>query len=182
MDTWKQGFATREAAFTWAASSRFFSAERLEDAQNRSKRKEKAKREMYNSFKLWALEQPREKQTPTWTPEIVVAEALVYFNKKAKYDEVMEEYTRIESIHQVRRRVKSMFSGPLVAEWTGLGNLDVKRVMDMVRERKGGEATMDGLTMEEIRNAVEQAAVELNFRATDYADATDKMGKMDLAT
>jgi hypothetical protein len=181
MDTWKKGFTTQEAAFKWAANSRFFCARRLEDAQNRSKRKERAKREMYNRFKAWAQEQQCDEPEPSWTPETVVAEALVYFNKKAEYDALMREYARVASIHEARRRVKSVFNGTLVGEWTGLSNLNVKKVMDRVRERMGGEVAMDGKTMEEIRSAVEQANVELGFTTMDRVeDVTDKMGKMEV--
>jgi hypothetical protein len=179
MDTWKKGFVTQEAAFEWAASSRFFCTRRLEDAQNRSKRKERAKREMYIRFQAWAQEQQRDEPEPTWTPETVVAEALIYFNKEAEYGALMKEYTRLASIHEARRRVKSMFNGILVAQWTGLCNFDVKRVMDKVRERMEGEIAMDGMTVEEIRNAVEQAALEL--AAHRVVDLTEGMGNMGLA-
>jgi hypothetical protein len=163
MDAWKEGFATREDTFKWAATSRFFCAQRLEEAQNRSKRKEIAKRDMYNHFLIWGREQQRDGPEPTWTPESVVAEALVYFNKKAEYDELMKEYARVKAIHEARRRVKSKFNGILVEEWTGLRNLDVKKVMDKVRERVGGEIVMDVWTTEEIRSAVRQASLELGY-------------------
>ena len=72
-----------------------------------------------------------------------------------------------------------MFNGILVAQWTGLCNFDVKRVMDKVRERMGGEIAMDGMTVEEIRNAVEQAALEL--AAHRVVDLTEGMGNMGLS-
>jgi hypothetical protein len=183
MDTWKKGFATQEAAFEWAASSRFFCTRRLEDAQNRSKRKERAKREMYIRFQAWAQEQQRNEPEPTWTPETVVAEALIYFNREAEYDALMKEYARLASILEARRRVKSMFNGILVAEWTGLCNLQAKRVMDKVREKMGGEIAMDGMAMEEIRNAVEQAALELrNTTVHMVVDLTEDMGQCGIST
>jgi hypothetical protein len=178
MKAWKQGFVTQQAAFEWAASSRFFCARRLEDAQNRSKRKEKSKREMYNRFQAWAREQSCDEPEPTWTQENAVAEALVYFNRKAEYDKLMNEYARVASIHEARRRVKSVFNGSLVGEWTGLSNFEVKKVMDRVRERMGGEVAMDGKTMGEIRTAVEQANVELGNVTTDSVeDLTNRMSR-----
>ena len=74
-----------------------------------------------------------------------------------------------------------MFNGTLVGEWTGLSNFDVKKVMDRVRERMGGDVAMDGMPMEEIRSAVEQANVELGFTTMDRVeDVTDKRGKMEV--
>jgi hypothetical protein len=43
----------------------------------------------------------------------------------------------------------------------------------------GGEIAMDGMTVEEIRNAVEQAALEL--AAHRVVDLTEGMGNMGLA-
>ena len=75
-----------------------------------------------------------------------------------------------------------MFNGILVAEWTGLRSLEVKRVMDKVRERLGGEIAMDGMTIEKIRNTVEQTALELeNTMAHRVVDLTDGLGNMELA-
>jgi UDP-2,3-diacylglucosamine pyrophosphatase LpxH len=167
MDTWNKGFVTQNAAFEWAASSRFFSARRLEEVQNRSKRKERAKRKMYTHFLAWAQEQKHDEPEPVWTKESVTTEALAYFNKKAEYDKLIEEHARIASIHEAGRRVNSVFNGTLVGEWTGLKNMEVKRVMDKVRQKLGGEAAMDGMTIEEIRKAVEQANVELGNVTVD---------------
>jgi hypothetical protein len=75
-----------------------------------------------------------------------------------------------------------MFNGTLVGEWTGLPNLEVKKVMDKVRQRMGGEVAMDGKTTEEIRSAVEQAKEELGDvtknreRAEGLLDGMGKLG------
>ena len=180
MDTWKKGFVTQQAAFEWAASSRFFCARRLEEAQNRSKRKEKAKREMYNRFQTWALEQQRNEPEPTWTSETVVAEALIFFGKEAEYDALLKESARVASIHEAKRRVKSIFNGTLVAEWTGLSHLQVKKIMDTVRGRFGGEVAMDGIPIEEIRTAVQQASVELENMTVHHVEDSEGMGSMGL--
>lgn len=137
---------------------------------------------MYNRFKDWAREQCDEPE-PNWTPETVVAEALVFFDKKTEYDALMKEYSRLASLHEARRRVKSKFNGTLVGEWTGWNNLEVKKVMDKVRETMGGEAAMDKISLEEIRGAVEQASMQLRNCTADHQrleDMTKEKNKTDL--
>jgi len=178
MDTWREGFTTQQAVFKWAASSRFFDHRILENKKNR---KVAAKREMYNNFCAWAQGQPRDGSKPEWTPETVIAEALVYFNKKSEYDVLMEEYARMASTHKTKRKAKSLFNGTLVKEWTGLHHLDVKKVMDRTREKMGGESAIAGIGMEEIRKVVQQVTEELGFVVTDGVDElTEGMSQIDV--
>lgn len=167
MERWKEGFKTDEAAFKWATTSRFFHPATLQDKENRSKRKEKGKRQMYNNFTTWVECQLFDDEAPNWTPETVVQEGLDYFGKREEYDAVMNEYERLETIHAARRRVKATFNGTLITEWTGLRGFDVKRVMDKVRERTGGEEAMDGMSVEEVEGLVKQAAKELDSGGGD---------------
>lgn len=181
MDTWKAGFPTQQAAFEWAAGSRFLDPRILGGKKNRSKRKEIGKRDMYNNFCAWAQDQPRDKSKPEWTPETVVAEALVFFGKKSEYDALMGEYRRLEMMHEEKRRLKTMLSGTLVKEWTGLHHLEVKKVVDRTREKLGGESAMFGMGTDEIRKVVQESAEELGFAITEKVDElTIGMGKMEV--
>jgi hypothetical protein len=153
----------------------------LEDKKNRSKRKETAKREMYNSFCAWAQGLPRDRPKPEWTPETVIAEALVYFDKKTEHDALTEEYARLASTHERRRKAKSVFNGTLVKEWTGLHHLDVKKVMDRTRENLGGEDAMVGMDMDKIREVVQQFTEELKFAQTNRInELTEGLSKVDV--
>ena len=156
MERWKRGFETEADAFEWVTTSRFFHPKVLQDKENRSKRKEKGKRQMYNNFPTWVEGQSFDNKALnlTLTTDITVQEALDYFGKRKEYDMLMNEYDRLENLHAARRRVKAIFNGALITEWTGLQGLDVRRMMEKVRQRTGGEEAMDGMGVEEVEGLV----------------------------
>ncbi|KAH7928388.1 hypothetical protein BV22DRAFT_1082931, partial [Leucogyrophana mollusca] len=154
MDTWKQGFTTQEAAFEFAATSRFFDPQRLHKPKTASKQKTAVSRSMYRDFLVWAQGAPAERAVaPTHN---AVEEALVHFGRKDEWDARARE--RYE-----KNWLKENFNGKLVAEWTGLGWKGVKTVMDAVRANAGGEQLLVGRELYEVKRLVNETkdALEL---------------------
>ena len=177
MERWKAGFKTEVDAFEWVTTSRFFHPKKLQGKENRSKRSEKGKRQMYNNFTTWVQGQSFNDKVLDSTPEITVQEALDYFGKREEYDVTMNEYDKLEILHAARRRVKATFNSALITEWTGLRGFDVKKVMDKVRERTGGEEAMDGMSMEEVEDLVKRLAKEFKLGEVSRTVAKDGHGQ-----
>lgn len=144
METWKAGFKTRREVFEWAGSSRFFNPTRFRP-HGEGIRKVKAERKMYAEFVEWAMEKavaaassgdtvPESTEMRQERELKLRNEALVYFKRKEVFDATVRE-------RFLRARVKEVFRGSTVRDWTDLGEhwKGVKIVMDGVRERVGGE-------------------------------------------
>lgn len=164
---WEEGFVTEQAAFEWIATSRFFSARRLKDAH--SKKRKTGTRPMYNRYLDWAQEQPMS-ELPLLPADVVVAEALSYFNKKVEYDILLEENARKEAKIEARKTLKLIFNGNTVGEWTGLDNRRVKIVMDKIRQERGGELGLLGQEQSLIQELVESAVVQLGYKELPAVD------------
>jgi len=139
MEIWKAGFNTKREAFEWAGTCRFFDPRRFRSS-GEGIRKVKQDRKMYAEFVEWAMEraasagEAAEELEMRQEREVKFKdEAVIYFKRK----EALDAQTRQR---ELRIRVKDVFSGSKVREWTGLGNhwKGVKVVMDAVRERVGG--------------------------------------------
>lgn len=61
--------------------------------------------------------------------------ALVYFGRKSEYDGLVEQ-------NQRKIRLKKIWNGKKVEEWTGWYGTDVGKVMKLVREWTGGDEVM----------------------------------------
>ncbi|KAF7973730.1 hypothetical protein HWV62_14296 [Athelia sp. TMB] len=160
LDAWERGFPTERAAFEWAATSRFFSVQRMKEAHSKKRRTET--RMMYSRFVDWAQAQPVP-ETPVPSAEAVVAEALACFGKKAEYDGLMEEYRQAAAKIEARNALKVVFNGTIVGEWTGLDNRRVKIVMDKIRLEQAGGAGLLGLERSRIQQLVESAVDQLGY-------------------
>lgn len=157
MDRWTEGFETVEDTFRFAATSRFFDPRRLHVPSMHGFDKSVQSRSMYADFLMWARD-----KTPT-TPILAPSqdgseEALVVFGKKSEWDAMAYE-------RYARTWLKSNFHGKLVAEWTGLGWRGVKAVMDDVRSSVGGERSLVGMELEQVKNLVMMSQKSLNLDA-----------------
>lgn len=156
MDRWLEGFETVEEIFEFAMTSRFFDPRRLRvpSAMNTFNKSVQA-RSMYIDFLVWA--QDKTPATSTRGPhQDAVEEALVAFGKKPDWDAMAQE-------RHAREWLKSNFTGKLVAEWTGLGWRGVKAVMDDIRSSVGGERTLVGKELEEVKDLVLKSQKSLNL-------------------
>jgi hypothetical protein len=144
MVPWKAGFKTKREVFEWAGTCRFFDPSKFR-SQGEGIRKVKPERKMYAEFVEWAMERtasatpgeevvPKSKEMRQSRELQFRDEALVHFKRKETFDALTRERFS-------RMRVKEVFGGSRVRDWTDLGEhwKGVKIVMDAVRERVGGE-------------------------------------------
>jgi hypothetical protein len=128
---WEQGFNTEQEIFEWLMASRFFDPARVARIYSH-KQKAKSDRTMFYTFPQYVRSKCLGiRAIPS--PTEVQHEALLHFGKKEEFDAIVRE-------KQIQKRLKEIFSGHLVMEWTGLPSWGwVKKVMDRVRQRAGGE-------------------------------------------
>jgi len=184
MGRWRAGFATQHEAFEWVASSRFYVPGKITDRSSRAK--SRATRGMYQAFLRWsdarastAAEndgQPQVMREPVDKEAIIESvneEALVFFGKR-------EEHNALVQSNERRLRLKAMWNGRKVGEWTGGGGTVVGRVMKLLRQTIG-EEKISQMTEEELKQHVLQAketvelqlAEERQAREEGQEDATD---------
>ncbi|ETW81566.1 hypothetical protein HETIRDRAFT_316994 [Heterobasidion irregulare TC 32-1] len=150
LDRWSAGLSTREEAFEWVATSRFYSPVRIRERQLRAKRR--VDREMYQAFIQWNEARANRDITHQEQAEPlsdVADEALVYFEKK-------EEFSRLVKENQRRVRLKQTWNGNVVGGWTGWYGHGVARVMEYVREKLGEDRILE-MEESELRAAVMEA-------------------------
>lgn len=150
LDRWSAGLSTREEAFEWVATSRFYSPVRIHERQLRAKRR--VDREMYQAFIQWNEVRANRDITHQEQAEPlsdVAEEALVYFEKK-------EEFSRLVKENQRRVRLKQTWNGNVVGGWTGWCGHGVARVMKYVREKLGEDRILE-MEESELRAAVMEA-------------------------
>ena len=105
--------------------------------------------------------------------ESVKEEALAFFGKQEEHDALVEANER-------RLRLKAMWNGRKVGEWTGGGGTVVGRVMKLLRQTVG-EERIGQMTEEELKQHVLQAketvelqlAEERQAREEDQEEATN---------
>jgi len=176
IERWREGFATQHEVFEWVASSRFYVHGRLSDRIARAK--SRANRSMYHAFFQWSEAranpaagdesesldvQEAEKEAVI---ESVRAEALTFFGKQ-------EEHDALARANQLRVRLKAMWNGRKVGEWTGGGGMIIGRVMSLMRETIG-EEKIGQMTEDELKQHVLQAkeVVELQLAEERRAKRT----------
>lgn len=97
------------------------------------KLKAKEDRTMFYAFPKYVRSHATQSEIPHPSKSDVQQEALVYFGKKDEFEAVVRD-------KQLTRRIKELFNGHLVMEWTAVlywGT--IKKIMDKVRERIGGD-------------------------------------------
>lgn len=175
MDEWESGFETTLAAYRWAINSKFmeFSHFKLESAGF----KRKSNRKMYIQFIEWASSQDNARSHC----EIGDAReaALNFFNKRSEFNQ--------RKIFQQNQYTKSVFSGTNVRDWTDLGGywLGVKKIMDGVRERLGGDELISKFVAEKgeekLKSIVLEVQIELDvWPKSKMGAATTNREEMDV--
>ncbi|KAF5389273.1 hypothetical protein D9757_003542 [Collybiopsis confluens] len=129
------GFTSRQQIFEWVIESRFFDPKSFRTSGQGISRV-KAQRTMYSDFVVWvnARSESTDMEEVKHRQERVRKEALIEFGRLEEVENYMREF-------EARKILKTTFNGSVVKGWTELGNnwRGVKVVMDMVRERHGGE-------------------------------------------
>ncbi|KAE9400430.1 hypothetical protein BT96DRAFT_1097497 [Gymnopus androsaceus JB14] len=154
------GFNTRKEIFDWVAESRFFDPKYFKSSGAGIK-KVKPERTMYREFVLFANEQAARPGVTTMDMEEVLRrredvrnEALVEFGWRDEVDGHVRLY-------EARKRLKCVFNGTTVKDWTGLGNnwRGVKIVMDVVRKKHEDEEGILQVLMSEGEVGVKQCVM-----------------------
>jgi hypothetical protein len=164
MEEWKQGFKTQLACYEWAIKNNYFDPSYFKPGT----KKRKPGRTMYFGFIEWAgnlSQSPNNDTRPAGAKSIPHAKeaSLDFFNKRTVLEERRQE-------QQHKEFLKSIFSGHRVRDWTGLGNhwFGVKKIMDAVREKFGGENNVKKFVLEEgeesLKKVVLEAQAELEIR------------------
>ena len=167
MATLKAGFKTKREVFAWAGSSRFFDPTKFR-SHGDGIRKVKAERKMYAEFVEWAKERVaatassgveaiRESDEMKHERELKFRDAtLIHFKQKEAFDAATRE-------RFLRMRIKEVFRGSKVREWTNLGDhwKGVKIVMDAVRDRVGGEEGIMRILETEGEEGVKKIVVDI---------------------
>ena len=145
VERWKQGFTTQREVFTWVSNSPYFDARRMarSDADQIGRRKAREVRGMYQNFLAYANElavvsigSSNNRLTKQEVRDATLQAALDYFGKRKLYG-------RLLRVAKVKERVKTVFTGKMVIQWTGLQGLAIRWVMDEVRTRMGADGAND---------------------------------------
>jgi len=185
MERWRVGFATQHEAFEWVACSRFYVPGKITDRTSRAK--SRAARGMYQAFLRWsdarastAAEndgQPqvmREAVNREAIIESVNEEALAFFGKR-------EEHGALVQANERRLRLKAMWNGRKVGEWTGGGGTVVGRVMKLLRQTIG-EENISQMTEEELKQHVLQAKETVELQLAEEREAREEDQDQEEAT
>ncbi|KAI0004510.1 hypothetical protein BJV74DRAFT_807758 [Russula compacta] len=179
------GFVTQHEAFEWVACSRFHVPGQVVDRASRAK--SRVNRSMYQAFFQWSEArvvsptkndgQPQgvwEAEHKEAFTESVRGEALVFFGKREEYDALVQANER-------RIRLKAIWNGKKVGEWTGGNGRVVSRVMGLMRQTIG-EEKIGQMTEEELKQHVLQAKETVELQLTEerqaregQEDANDKL-------
>lgn len=161
MERWKAGFATQHEAFEWIASSRFYVPGQISIPTSRAK--SRSTRSMYQAYFQWndarakataenddSLSPQKQESNDRETAMQTVGQgALVFFGKREEYDALVEE-------NEQRLRVKAMWNGRKVGEWTGWNGRLIGRLMNFMRQTVG-EQKIGQMTEEELEQQVLRA-------------------------
>lgn len=158
MDEWESGFETTLASYRWAINSKFIEFTHFK-FNGAGFKKRKVDRTMYSQFIEWAASQDIARAYEI--PDAREA-ALDFFNKRF-------ELNQRRSLYRQKQVAKNVFSGTNVRDWTDLGGywLGVKKIMDRVRERLGGDELISQLISEKgeekLRSIVLEVQAELGI-------------------
>ncbi|KAJ3484250.1 hypothetical protein NLI96_g5754 [Meripilus lineatus] len=144
LETWEQGFKSQREIFDWVSTSPYFDAGRMvrSDANNGSRPKARVMRHMYQKFLVHAKDiaskQPYDLTQQT-TNDVVEQAAIDFFGKRDLYEQLLR-------VSRAKEKIKAVFSGKLVGQWTGVQGLPVRWLMDEIQNRLGddGAASVDG--------------------------------------
>lgn len=155
MEEWKQGFDTQLACYEWAIKNKFFDSSHFRPGA----KKRKPGRTMYFGFIEWAgnlSQSPNNYTRAAGAIPDAKETSLDFFDKRAVYEERREEQRH-------REFLKNVFSGHRVRDWAGLGNnwFGVKKIMDAVRERFGGEHNVRKFALEEGEESLRKVVLEV---------------------
>jgi len=168
MDEWKAGFSTRLAAFEWVASSSFYHPSRINDGQRNTKAR--LERPMYQAFLQWNEAQAgftEDEHTAAERETLSMAvreDALIFFGKKDEHDACLRE-------NQKRIRLREMWNGKKIGEWTGWYGHIVGRVMHHVKEAVG-EGAISEMEESELRDLVMKAKMVIESKVQAEKEAT----------
>ncbi|KIK69537.1 hypothetical protein GYMLUDRAFT_33911 [Collybiopsis luxurians FD-317 M1] len=164
------GFDTRQQIFEWVTESRFFDPKSFRTS-GEGISKVKAQRTMYSDFVTWIHERfaitSSDMEQVRQLRERVRNEALIEFGRHEEVETYVREF-------EVRKALKTVFNGSTVNAWTGLGNnwRGVKVVMDMVRERCGGEEGILRIFLSEGEEGIKQRVMSV-FQETEFAHKSE---------
>jgi len=151
MDEWESGFETTLAAYRWAINTKFSHFK----PKGAGFKKKELDRKMYIRFIEWASSQDNARSHC----EINDAReaALDFFNKRSELDQ--------RRIFQQNQYTKSVFSGINVRNWTDLGGywFGVKKIMDGVRERLGGDELISKFVAEKGEEQLKSIVLEVQI-------------------
>jgi hypothetical protein len=174
MERWKSGFETQQEAFEWLASSHFYVPGQLSDPASRAK--SRSTRGMYQAFFQWdnarvnatvegnsLLQGVQEMADKEAVRESVKQEALTFFGKREEHDGLVQANER-------RLRLKTIWNGRKVGEWTGGNGRLIGKVMAHMRQTVG-EEKIGQMTEDELKQHVLQAkeVVELQLKQEQQA-------------
>ncbi|KAI9512422.1 hypothetical protein F5148DRAFT_1163196 [Russula earlei] len=175
LERWKAGFATMHEVFEWVASSRFYVHGQVSDRVSRVK--SRANRNMYHAFFQWrdARESPdaenesqpqdvQETGDREAMIESVREEALTFFGKRDEHDALVQANER-------KVRLKAIWNGRKVGEWTGGNGRVVGRVMALMRQTIG-EEEIGQMTEEELKGHVLQIKEVVELQIVEERHAT----------
>jgi hypothetical protein len=177
MERWKAGFETQQEAFEWVTSSRFYVPGQVSDKASGAKAR--ASRGMYQAFLQWSdvkvapaaanHGQPQEKEETKdreAAREAVRREALEFFGKREEHDALVRANER-------KVRLKAIWNGRKVGEWTGNNNRAIGRVMALMRQTIGEEKIVQ-MTEEELKQHVLQANEAVELRLAEERQAREE--------
>ncbi|KAH9042121.1 hypothetical protein EDB85DRAFT_1918038 [Lactarius pseudohatsudake] len=180
MDRWEAGFATQHETFEWIASSRFYVPCQISIPASRAK--SRSNRSMYQAYFHWndarakataaqnddpSLEKRETNDTETCIQTIIGQEALVFFGKQEEHNALAQENER-------RLRVKAMWNGRKVGEWTGWSGRLVGRLMKFMRQSVG-EQKIGEMTEEELKQHVLQAKETIELELAQEQQARESV-------
>lgn len=161
---------THHEVFEWVACSRFYVPGQVADRTSRAK--SRVNRSMYQAFFQWsearAVSSTKNDGQPQgiWEPEhkeaftkSVRGEALVFFGKREEYDALVQANER-------RIRLKAIWNGKKVGEWTGENGRVIGKVMSLMRQTIG-EEKIGEMTEEELKQHVLQAKETVELQLTE---------------
>lgn len=179
MDRWEAGFATQRETFEWIASSRFYVPCQISIPASRAK--SRSNRSMYQAYFQWndarakataqhdglSLQKRETNDTETCILTIIGQEALVFFGKQEEHNALAQENER-------RLRVKAMWNGRKVGEWTSWSGRLVGRLMKFMRQSVG-EQKIGEMTEEELKQHVLQAKETIELQLAQEQQARESV-------
>ncbi|CAL1713280.1 unnamed protein product [Somion occarium] len=128
---WEQGFSTTAEAFDWVSSSSYFIPTRLArpDVLQGSQKRAKASRTMFQDFLDYTATRALSMQRQAIeSRDVAIERALRHFDKWDLYQTILHTC-------EAKQRIKQIFTGKLVMEWTGVQGTPVRWIMEEVQRK-----------------------------------------------